>query len=118
MKSKTVWNVIIWKANGDEEFRVFAQKPDFANIYPLINCNMIEFQKGYHKDYGTFEMHCDEESKLKSTFMKNSRATKAWQEYLKRTKRMSMPGDFIAGDVAILQKVKEPNEKKEVRSVA
>jgi hypothetical protein len=50
--------------------------------------------------------------------MKNSRATKAWQEYLKRTKRMSMPGDFIAGDVAILQKVKEPNEKQEVRSVA
>ena len=31
---------------------------------------------------------------------------------------MSMPGDFIAGDVAILQKVKEPNEKQEVRSVA
>ena len=110
MKSKTVWNVIIWKANGDEEFRVFAQKPDFANI--------LEFQKGYHEDYGTFEMHCDEESKLKSTFKKNSRATKAWQEYLKRTKRMSMPGDFIAGDVAILQKVKEPNEKQEVRSVA
>ena len=38
--NKTVWNAIIWKTNGDEEFRVFAQKPNFANIYRLINCNM------------------------------------------------------------------------------
>ena len=80
---------------------------------------MIEFHKGYHEDHGTFEMHCDEESKLKASFAKNNRATKAWLKYLERTGRVSMPGDFIAGDVAIVKKVQEPYEKeKEVRSVA
>jgi len=35
MKNKYVWNVMIWKTNGDEVFKVFVQRPDFANIYPL-----------------------------------------------------------------------------------
>jgi len=117
MKNKTVWNVIIWKTNGDEDFRVFAQKPNFANIYRLINCNMIEFHKGCHEDYGNFEMHCDEEAKLTNKPV-NKRATKAWYEWCKKTKHIRLPGDTINGDVAILQKVKQPNEKQEVRSVA
>jgi hypothetical protein len=122
MKNKTVWNAIIWKTNGDEEFRVFAQRPNFANIYRLINCNMIEFHNGSHEDYGNFEMHCDEEAKLTNKPI-NKRATNAWYKWCHRTAKKSptailIAGDTINGDVAILQKVKQPNEKKEVRSVA
>tara|TARA_E500000075_G_C6757719_1_gene206082 strand:+ start:232 stop:585 length:354 start_codon:yes stop_codon:yes gene_type:complete len=117
MKNKFVWNVIIWKANGDENIRVFVQRPDFANIYPLINCDMIEFHKGYHEDHGTFEMHCDEEAKLTSKAV-NKRATKAWYAWQMRTGHMSLPGDTINGDVAILKKVKQPNENTEVSSAA
>ena len=110
MKRKTVWNVIIWKANGDEQFKVFVQKPDFANIYPLIDCDMIEFHKGHNEDYGTFQMHCDEEAKLRSKAV-NKRATKAWYAWQMKTGHMSLPGDTINGDVAILKEVKEPNEE-------
>ena len=114
MKRKTVWNVIIWKADGDVKFKVFVQKPDFANIYPLINCNMIELHKGYNEDYGTFQMHCDEEAKLRNKPV-NKRATKAWYAWLKKTGHICIPGDTITGDIAILKKVTEPNE--EVQSV-
>ena len=117
MKRKTVWNVMIWKANGDEVFRVFVQKPDFANIYPLINCDMIEFHKGYDEDHGTFEMHCDEEAKLTQKPV-NKRATKAWYAWQMKTGHMSLPGDTINGDIAILKKVTEPNENTEVSSAA
>ena len=47
--------------------------------------------------------------------VRNNRATKAWYEWQKRPGRTCIPGDFIAGDVAILKKVTEPNE--EVQSV-
>lgn len=119
MKRKTVWNVIIWKTNGDEVFRVFVQKPDFANIYPLIDCDMIEYQKGYNADVSnrSFEMLCDEEAKLRSKPI-NQRATKAWYEWQKRTGRQCLPGDTINGDIAILKKVTEPNENTEVSSAA
>ena len=117
MKRKTVWNVIIWKAMGDVNFKVFVQKPDWDNIKPFINAKMIEIQKGYDKDISdrSFEMLCNEEAKMTNMIVRNNRATKAWYEWQKRTGRTCIPGDFIAGDVAILKKVTEPNE--EVQSV-
>ena len=119
MKRKTVWNVIIWQANGDENIRVFVQRPDFANIYPLIDTDMIEFHRGYDEDQdGYFDMHTDEEAKLKNKPI-NVRATKAWKAWQKKTGHMSLPGDTINGDVAILKQVREPNETtKEVSSAA
>ena len=117
MKRKTVWNVIIWKAMGDVNFKVFVKKPDWNNIKPFINAKMIEIQKGYDKDISnrSFEMLCNEEAKTTNMIVRNNRATKAWYEWQKRTGRTCIPGDFIAGDVAILKKVTEPNE--EVQSV-
>jgi hypothetical protein len=53
--------------NGNEDIRVFKKKPTFNEIYPLINCSMIEIQKAYLKDdHKTYEMYCDEEAKLSS----------------------------------------------------
>ena len=75
---------------------------------------MIEFHKGTNEDHGTFEMHCDEEAKLRNKPV-NERATKAWYAWQKKTGHMSIPGDTINGDIAIVKKVVEPNE--EVQSV-
>ena len=47
MKRKTVWNVIIWKANGDEVFRVFVQKPDFTNTF----CNLMNYDHAYDEEF-------------------------------------------------------------------
>ena len=46
----TVWNAVIWRYNGDEEFRVFKHAPSFSDIYPLIDCDTIELHKGFHQD--------------------------------------------------------------------
>ena len=52
-------------------------------------------------------MYCDEESKLKNPIIKNKRATEAWYEWQRRTSRSCIPGDFIAGSVAVIKKVKD-----------
>ena len=52
-------------------------------------------------------MYCDEESKLKTPIVKNKRATDAWYAWQERTKRQCVPGDFIAGNVAVIKKVKD-----------
>ena len=121
MKRKSQWNVIIWTAMGDVKLRVFVQKPDWANSKLVIDADMIERQKGYDTDISnrSCEMLCNEEAKLTNMIVKNNRATKAWYEWQKRTNRQCLPGDFIAGDVAILKKVYEPNEtEQEVSSAA
>ena len=73
----------------------------------LLDCNMIEITKGYNKEVNnrSFDMYCDEESKLKNTTYPNKRATQAWYEWQKRTGHMCLPGDYIAGSVAIIKKI-------------
>ena len=41
------------------------------------------------------------------TFVKNDRATKAWYTWQERTGRTCIEGDFVAGNVAIIEKVKD-----------
>ena len=114
----TVWNAVIWKYNGDEEFRVFKHAPSFSDIYPLIDCDTIELHKGFHQDVSnrSFEMHCDEEAKLRSKPV-NVKATKAWLLWAKRTGHLTIPGDTINGDIAIIKKVAKPHEQ-DIQSVA
>lgn len=102
-----MYNVIIWKDNDNEDIHVFKNKPTFADIYPLIGCDMIEILQGYDPEISnrTFDMYCDEESKLKNTTYPNKRATKAWYEWQKRTKRQCLPGDHVVGHVAIVKKI-------------
>lgn len=113
-----MYNVIVWKANGDENFFAFEKKPEWKQIYPLINCDMIEIHKGYNPSLSnrSFEMLCDEESKMKEPFYINKRATVAWYEWQKRTGARSLPGDFIAGDVAIVQNVGEMKINKQEKA--
>ena len=102
-----MYNVILWKDNDNEDIHVFKNKPTFADLYPLIGCDMIEILQGYDSEISnrTFDMFCDEESKMKNTTYPNKRATKAWYEWQKRTKRQCLPGDHIVGNVAIIKKI-------------
>jgi hypothetical protein len=100
-----MYNVIIWKDNDNEDMHVFEKKPTFKDLYPLLNCDTIEIQKGYTDEHKTFDMYCDEESKLKNTTYPNKRATKAWYAWIEKNKRHHLPGDYIAGSIAIIKKI-------------
>ena len=102
-----MYNVIVWKDNDNEDIHVFKNKPTFKELYPLIGCDMIEILQGYDPEISnrTFDMYCDGESKLKNTTYPNKRATKAWYEWQKRTKRQCLPGDHVVGHVAIIKKI-------------
>ena len=111
-----MYKLHIWKAmfkdglpvNGTETHE-YTKKPTFEDMYKHIGCDMIEILQGYDKNISkrTFDIYCDEESKLKSPFVKNDRATTAWYTWQKRTGRMCIPGDFVAGNVAVIEKIKD-----------
>ena len=103
-----MYNVILWKDNDNEDIHVFEKKPTFADLYPLLECDTIEILQGYDPDISnrTFDMFCDEESKLKNTTYPNKRATRAWYNWQQKTKRQCLPGDQIVGSVAIVKKQK------------
>tara|TARA_Y100000385_G_scaffold276271_1_gene321818 strand:- start:1293 stop:1622 length:330 start_codon:yes stop_codon:yes gene_type:complete len=106
-----MYNVILWKDNDNEDIHVFKNKPTFSELYKLIGCDLIEIQQGYTDEHKTFDMYCDEESKLKNTTYPNKRATKAWYAWIEKNNRYHLPGDHIAGTVAIVKKQKfKPKE--------
>ena len=49
--------------------------------------------------------------KLKPVIVKNTKATQAWYAWQKRTGRQCIPGDFIAGHVAIIKKVNNDRQR-------
>jgi hypothetical protein len=111
-----MYKLIIWKAiwtdqgpeTGTESF-IMNYKPTFEDMYKHLSTDMIEISKGYDKDISnrSFDMYMDENSKMKSTIVKNKKATEAWYAWQERTGHQCIPGDFIAGHVAIIKKVKE-----------
>ena len=59
-------------------------------------------------------MYVYEEIKYNPLAYPNKRATNAWYEWQKRTKRMCLPGDHIAGNAAIIKSIgKIKSVKKE-----
>ena len=74
-----MYKLHLWKANmGDNgpengtETHEYTTKPTFQDMYKHIGCDMIEILHGYDKDISgrTFDIYCDEESKLKNPFIK------------------------------------------------
>ncbi len=81
-----MYKLLIWKSvmdhhgpNTKEESYVMNYKPTFEELYKHLDCSMIEILSGYDKNISnrTFDMYCDEESKLKTPIVKNKRATDA-----------------------------------------
>ena len=73
---KPKYKVIRWFDDGTEEIWEAPQKPTFPQMYKLINCTTIERQSGYDKEISnrTFDMWCDEESKMKGDAFKKAEA--------------------------------------------
>jgi hypothetical protein len=115
-----MYKLIIWKAiwtdsgpeTGTDSF-ILNYKPNFDELYKHLNCDTIQIVQGFDSDISnrTFDMYTDENSKMKSMVVKNNRATKAWMTWQDRTDRMCLPGDFIAGHVAIIKKVKNDRSR-------
>ena len=115
-----MYKLIIWKAiwtdSGPEtgtDSYILNYKPTFQDMYKHLNTDMIEITKGYDKDISdrSFDMYIDQESKLKPVIVKNTKATKAWFDWQERTGRQCIPGDFIAGHVAIIKKVNNDRQR-------
>ena len=114
-----MYKLIIWKAiwtgqephNKTESF-ILNYKPNFNELYKHLNCDIIQIVQGFDPNISnrTFDMYIDELSKMKSKVVKNKLATKAWMTWQERTDRICLPGDFIAGHVAIIRKV-DKNDK-------
>ena len=84
---------VTWTVEHSDVF-VLCLKVSFRNI----NCDSV---------LPFFFVLIHEESKLKNPFVKNDRATKAWYTWQERTGRTCIEGDFVAGNVAIIEKVKD-----------
>jgi len=80
---------------------LFDKEPTFKELYPLLNCDTIEILQGVENGK-TIDMYCDEESKLKEPIKYNEIATDLWYDWQEKTGHMCIPGDFIAGNVAIV----------------
>jgi len=46
-----MYNVILWKDNGNEDIHVFEKKPTFKELYPLIGCSTIQIVAGYTDEH-------------------------------------------------------------------
>lgn len=99
-----MYKIVLLQAEPSEEKIIMSdKKPDFDELYKLIGCSTIEIQQGI-SDNKTVDLYCDEESKLKEPIKYNKIATDMWYEWQKKTGHMCIPGDFIAGNVAIVYK--------------
>ena len=96
--------VILVAEPREQKVIMFAKKPTFDDLYPLLKCSTIEIQQCW-VDNKAVDMYCDEESKLKQTVIHNEIATDLWYEWQQATGHECIPGDYIAGDVAIMYNV-------------
>jgi|TARA_B100001964_G_scaffold1483_1_gene1780 hypothetical protein len=115
-----MYKLILWKTDDTVENFDFKEKPTFQQMYPLIDCSIIERSSGFDKNISnrTFDMWFDEEGgpMIKGVYdkkdnpkgaIRNKRATIAWYLWQKRTGHICLPGDAIHGNVAIIKKVIE-----------
>ena len=73
-----MYKVVILNAEPrTQTVHMFDKKPTFKELYPLINCDIIEIQQGIENGK-IVDMYCDEESKLKEPIKYNEIATDMW----------------------------------------
>ena len=100
------YKVLIWRTDNSEEEHDLGTDRSWIKIYPLINADTIQIQKGFITGFSkrSFEILIDEEGKLKNKKL-NDKANCAWYNWLTRANRVPVMGDYIAGDVAVIQKI-------------
>ena len=106
------WKLVTFHEDGKQFTTWHQEKPDFELMYKKIGCDTIEISSAYmpelsNRKDGYVELYLDEESKLKMMPTVNAKITAAWLEWVSKTGRQTLPGDFIAGKACIIQKVSE-----------
>ncbi len=101
-----------FRTDGSIKSDPYKMKPTFEDMYKEIDCSMIQPSTAYLPKYsnrkdGYAEFWMDEESKLKNSFIMNKNITDAWYKWAKKTGHQIIPGDFIAGNVCVIQKVQD-----------
>ncbi len=90
----------------------FKTKPTFKDMYGYLDCDMIEMSTAHIPEWsnrkdGYTDIYFDEEGKWKSMVIPNKHITNAWYSWMENTGRQPIRNDFIAGKVAVIQKVDE-----------
>ena len=90
----------------------FKNKPTFEDMYGYLDCDMIQISTGYLPEWsnrkdGYTDIYFDEEGKFKELVIPNKHITNAWYKWQEKTGHQSLPGDYISGKVAVIQKVDE-----------
>tara|TARA_R100001230_G_C5591875_1_gene107886 strand:- start:110 stop:448 length:339 start_codon:yes stop_codon:yes gene_type:complete len=101
-----------FRTDGSVKSDPYKMKPTFKDMYKEIDCTTIQPSTAYLPKYsnrkdGYAEFWMDEESKLKHPFIINKNITDAWYKWAKKTGHQIIPGDFIAGNVCVIQKVQD-----------
>tara|TARA_Y100000356_G_C11024344_1_gene165117 strand:- start:87 stop:425 length:339 start_codon:yes stop_codon:yes gene_type:complete len=101
-----------FRTDGSVKSDPYKMKPTFKDMYKEIDCTTIQPSTAYLPKYsnrkdGYAEFSMDEESKLKHPFIINKNITDAWYKWAKKTGHQIIPGDFIAGNVCVIQKVQD-----------
>ena len=90
----------------------FKAKPTFDDMYGYLGCDMIEMSTAHIPEWsnrkdGYTDIYFDEEGKMKSMVIPNKHITNAWYSWMENTGRQPIRNDFIAGKVAVIQKIDE-----------
>ena len=113
--TKPQYKVIRWSDDVTEEIWEAPQKPTFQEMYKLINCTTIERLSGYDKEISnrTFDMWCDEESKLKGPefIKKNERATNAWYKDMIYLSYRDLPNEYYFKNDLLGQRISISREQ-------
>ncbi len=106
-------NVLILKADDSKAVMHELEsnedgQPSFADVYPLINTNIIEIaqgrwiQKGNTPEAVDVDLYCDEEALMKADPKINHRASHIRYNLFKQQYGGNMPDPRLAGDVAVI----------------
>ena len=111
------WKLVTFHEDGAQFTTWHYEKPDFKLMYKKIGTDMIEMSTAYipelsNRKDGYVDIFMDEEAKLKMMPTVNAKITAAWLEWVSKTerflpRRQTLPNDFIAGKVCVIQKVSE-----------
>jgi hypothetical protein len=93
--------VILVAEPREQKVIMFEKEPTFQDLYPLLDCKTIEIQQCW-VDNKAMDMYCDEDSKMKESIKYNEIATDLWYDWQEATGHQCIPGDYIAGNVALI----------------
>tara|TARA_Y100001937_G_C7065338_1_gene305753 strand:+ start:34 stop:348 length:315 start_codon:yes stop_codon:yes gene_type:complete len=101
---KRTYKFTLLRTDGSSQTYVSDTRPNFKELYPLINTDMIEIV-GCYKDNKTKTMLIDEEGRLKNNPVINPKATKFFVDWLDKENRAT-PIPNIVGNAIVCENFK------------